>query len=132
MLAELYHLLKMFFSALLLLISYIGSIGQFLYPWGHKHNISNSAGSRPLNGEEIKYPLHMFEQNKEGKVVLTCDVEKTGETSNCHIIQSSGEEDFDRESLRFAGNARYRPATKNGVPVKEYGHKYTISFRIDR
>lgn len=26
----------MFFSALLLLIGYIGSIGQFLYPWGHK------------------------------------------------------------------------------------------------
>lgn len=89
-----------------------------------------SAGSRPLNGAQIEYPDDMEREQKEGKVILSCDVETNGSTSNCHVVSSSGGSSFTRAALKFAGNARYRPATKNGVPVKEFGHHYTITFKL--
>lgn len=89
-----------------------------------------SAGSRPLNGAQIEYPPDMEAAQKEGRVILSCDVETTGSTSNCHVISSSGGQSFVRAAMKYVNSARYRPATKNGMPVKELGHRYTINFRL--
>ncbi|CAI3952096.1 Periplasmic protein TonB [Commensalibacter communis] len=89
-----------------------------------------SAGSRPLNGAQIEYPPDMEAAQKEGRVILSCDVETDGSTSNCHVISSSGGMSFTKAALKYVNSARYRPATKNGAPVKELGHRYTINFRL--
>lgn len=150
--AELYHLLKMFFSAIVLLIGYIGSIGQFLYPWGHKvehkkevvsqvrierlilsqDGLILSLGGRPLNGISIEYPRAMIQAGKEGKVSLSCDIEETGVTSHCHITQSSGEESFDAESLQYVRQAHYKPKLNHGIAVKEYARQYLFQFQKEQ
>lgn len=89
-----------------------------------------SAGSRPLNGAQIEYPPDMQAEQKEGRVIISCDVETTGSTSNCHVISSSGGQSFVKAAMKYVNSARYRPATKNGAPVKELGHRYTINFRL--
>lgn len=89
-----------------------------------------SAGSRPLNGAQIEYPPDMEAEQKEGRVILSCDVETTGSTSNCHVISSSGGQSFVKAALKYVNSARYRPATKNGAPIKELGHRYTINFKL--
>lgn len=145
LLAELYHLLQMLFSALLFLISCLGAVGQFLFPWAAnaeqtpKTNKTEMvkdaspmqpAGSRALNGIQIQYPAVMEDAEKDGTVKLTCDIEVTGKTSNCKIVTSSGEPAFDTEALHYVMHAVYRPATKNGKPIKELEHGYTIRFKF--
>ncbi|MDI2091716.1 energy transducer TonB [Commensalibacter oyaizuii] len=89
-----------------------------------------SAGSRPINGAQIQYPPDMEAIGKEGRVILSCDVETNGSTSNCTAISVNGGSSFKEAALNYARRARYRPATRNGVPVKEYGHRYTVTFRL--
>lgn len=143
--AGLYHLLQQLFSALLFLIGCLGTVGQFLFPWAAnaeqtpKANKAEMvkdaspmqrAGGPPLNGVQIQYPADMIKAEKNGKVVLTCDIETTGKTSNCKVVTSSGEPAFDTEALHYVTHAVYRPATKNGKPIKELEHHYTVRFKL--
>ncbi|CAK7192529.1 hypothetical protein COMNV_00730 [Commensalibacter sp. Nvir] len=89
-----------------------------------------SAGSKPLNGARIVYPPDMEEAGKEGRVILSCDVETNGSTNNCKIISAIGGNSFKEAALEYVHRARYSPATLNGKPVKELAHRYTITFRL--
>ncbi|WP_271790151.1 energy transducer TonB [Commensalibacter communis] len=138
--AELYHLLQMFFSALLFLLSCLGSLGQFLYPWANKTEqeakrtnigaITHAAGSHPLNGVQPQYPVDMLGNHKEGRVILSCDVEVTGKPVDCQITQSSGYKAFDMAALRYMMYALFDPAMRDGIPVKEYKHRYVVDFKL--
>lgn len=90
-----------------------------------------SAGAVPLNGVRLRYPSEMEAAGKEARVAVVCDVEASGTTSNCHVASSGVNAAFIEEALRYVRNARYRPATRNGVPVKQLGHRYLIDFRLD-
>ena len=90
-----------------------------------------SAGSAPLNNVQPVYPPEMEEDNIEGRVTLICDVEASGMTSNCHVQSVSGGQAFAQSALDYVHKARYRPATRNGAPVKELHKVYVIRFRLD-
>jgi protein TonB len=90
-----------------------------------------SAGSSPLNNVQPVYPPEMEEENIEGRVTLVCDVEVTGMTSNCQVQSVSGGQAFVRSAMDYLTRARYRPAQRNGVPVKELHKVYVIRFRLD-
>lgn len=89
-----------------------------------------SAGSRALNGVKMNYPPDMEAAGKEGRVILSCDIEADGHTKNCNVIEAKGGNSFKEEALRYVASARYRPATRNGMPVKEKNHRLTISFKL--
>lgn len=135
----------MLFSALLFLISCIGSLGQFLYPWANKteqapkkenievarHNkLTHLTGSHPVNTVQLEYPADMLGAQKEGKVVLSCNVEATGKPSDCQVIESSGQKSFDSAALRYVMRSLFSPAIKDGLPVKEYAHHYVVHFKL--
>ncbi|MDI2112048.1 energy transducer TonB [Commensalibacter nepenthis] len=138
--SELYHLLQMFFSALLFLLSCLGSLGQFLYPWANKTEqklpkanieaITRAAGNRPVNGVQLEYPKDMLDARKQGRVILFCDVEVTGKPVDCEITQTSGHKAFDVAALRYMMQALFDPAMEEGVPVREYKHRYVVDFRL--
>lgn len=109
---------------------YNGSKGEGMSNTPGQGQPDRSAGSRPLNGVKLVYPEDMEAAGKEGRVILSCDVEPDGHTSNCHVVSSSGGSSFREEALHYVNSARYQPATRNGVPVKETGHRYTISFKL--
>ncbi|MFT8472210.1 energy transducer TonB [Acetobacter persici] len=90
-----------------------------------------SAGTSPLNNARPVYPPDMEEDNIEGRVTVACDVETTGMTSNCSVQSVQGGQSFAQAALDYVHKARYRPAMKNGVPVKELHKVYVIRFRLD-
>ncbi|MFT8625996.1 MAG: energy transducer TonB, partial [Acetobacter orientalis] len=90
-----------------------------------------TAGTSPLNNARPVYPPDMEEENIEGRVTIACDVETTGMTSNCSVQSVQGGQSFAQAALDYVHKARYRPASKNGVPVKELHKVYVIRFRLD-
>ncbi|MDI2091717.1 energy transducer TonB [Commensalibacter oyaizuii] len=137
---ELYNLLAMFFSVIFFLIASLGTMGQAVENW-FKYNLRHfwtsdgnqtekKAGSKPINGVRIFYPRDMRTAGKEGKVILTCTIKISGETSDCKIERSSGEKSFDSEALSYVSKARFRPAMRNGIPVTEYNHRYAVRFSL--
>ncbi|GBQ91529.1 TonB periplasmic protein [Gluconacetobacter johannae DSM 13595] len=88
------------------------------------------AGARPVNNIKLEYPEDMLEENREGRVTVVCDVEATGETNNCAVTSVQGGQAFAQAALDYVRRARYQPAVKNGVPIKEFHHPYTITFRL--
>ncbi|WP_264821203.1 energy transducer TonB, partial [Acetobacter cerevisiae] len=90
-----------------------------------------SAGTSPLNNARPVYPPDMEEDNIEGRVTVACDVETTGMTSNCSVQSVQGGQSFAQAALDYVHKARYRPAMKNGAPVKELHKVYVIRFRLD-
>ena len=91
----------------------------------------HSAGTSPLNHVVPEYPEEMSEEGREGVVSVACDVEPSGETSNCQVVNVKGGEPFAEAALKAVRRSRYAPAVKNGVPVKEYHHLYTITFSLN-
>ncbi|MBS0990231.1 TonB family protein, partial [Acetobacter okinawensis] len=90
-----------------------------------------TAGTSPLNSARPVYPPEMEEENIEGRVTVVCDVETTGMTSNCHVQSVTGGQAFAQAALDYVHKARYRPASRNGVPVRELNKTYVIRFRLD-
>ncbi|WP_048846158.1 energy transducer TonB, partial [Tanticharoenia sakaeratensis] len=88
------------------------------------------AGATPINGAKVEYPEDMQEENREGVAHVLCDVEADGHTSNCHVTSVTGGHEFAEAALDFVRRARYQPAVRNGVPVREANHPYTITFRL--
>ncbi|MBQ5469997.1 MAG: energy transducer TonB [Acetobacter sp.] len=89
------------------------------------------AGDVPLNNVQPVYPPEMEEDNIEGRVVLVCDVDTTGKTSNCSVRSFTGGQAFVTSALDYVHRARYRPAMRNGVPVKELHKVYIIRYKLD-
>lgn len=90
----------------------------------------HSAGANPVNGARPEYPADAQEENREGKVVASCDILTNGHTANCRIISSQGGHDFIESALEFLARARYQPAVINGEPVMEHDHRLTIDFML--
>ncbi|CAM2817067.1 Protein TonB [Komagataeibacter xylinus] len=91
----------------------------------------HSAGTSPLNHVVPEYPEDMSEEGREGVVSVACDVEPTGVTSNCQVVSVKGGQAFADAALKAVRRSRYAPTVKNGVPVKEFHHLYTITFSLN-
>ena len=73
----------------------------------------------------------MQDAQREGRVVVVCDVEPTGTTSGCAVQSVQGGAAFGEAALRWVQQARYRPAVHNGVPVREAHHAFNITFKLN-
>lgn len=107
-----------------------GTTGQGMSNTPNDGPPDRSAGSRALNGVKMIYPKDMEAAGKEGRVILSCVIEPDGRTNSCNVVEAKGGQSFKEEALRYVAAARYRPATRNGVPVREMNHRLTISFKL--
>ena len=79
----------------------------------------------------VSYPKNAMKRGEEGRVLVTFIVHRDGSIVDPVVIQSVSEE-LDAEAIRVILNMpKWKPATKNGVPVRV---KYTlpINFKIPR
>jgi protein TonB len=83
----------------------------------------------PLAAPPLAYPAEMQEEEREGKVTVSCDVDTTGHTSNCGVDRVIGGQQFALSALKYVRAARYSPATHNGVAVPQR-HTWVIIFRL--
>jgi protein TonB len=68
------------------------------------------------NNEQPKYPKPALRKGIEGVVVVLLDVLESGRVGGAKII--SGPEEFHSTVLDMAKEWRFKPATKDGVPVR--------------
>ena len=94
---------------------------------------------RPLYGEvPIDYPLHMWDQDKEGETILRVRVSDVGTVDSVEVLQSSGFGAFDSAAVAGAVALRFTPARRDGeriavwaeVPVYFSKRPRTDSIRV--
>ena len=61
---------------------------------------------------------HALSHGKVGAASLCFYVEADGTISNMTIMESSGHEELDRGAMNCVSSWRYKPATKDGQPIK--------------
>jgi protein TonB len=66
---------------------------------------------------ESKYPKRLQEAGIEGAVTLQFWIDEFGVPSSIHPSQSSMNPELDAAAVEAAREIRFRPATRNGVPV---------------
>jgi len=72
----------------------------------------------PLYGEvPIDYPLHMWDQDKEGETVLRVRVTDVGAVDSIEVLQSSGFGAFDSAAVAGARSLRFTPARRDGERI---------------
>ena len=80
------------------------------------------AAPEPVRGfKEIQknlfYPEFARKDGVEGKVLVAAVISETGEVIEAQIIESLGAE-CDKEAIRAIQSVAWKPATKNGAPVR--------------
>jgi TonB family protein len=72
----------------------------------------------PLYGEvPIDYPLHMWDQDKEGETVLRVRVTDVGGVDSVEVLHSSGYGAFDSAAVAGARSLRFTPARREGERI---------------
>ena len=68
--------------------------------------------------ENVKYPEDAKKAQKDGRVICSFVIDKSGKVTEAHVVQSSGVESMDNEALRVVNNMPdWTPGTNNGEPV---------------
>ena len=91
--------------------------------------ISPPSGAPVAAGGKLRYPLDMYKQGLGGYADVDCTVTIDGLTKDCFVSKSTTQS-FAEAALEFVSKARYKPATRNGVPVEVYHHKFHIVFSL--
>jgi len=89
------------------------------------------ATARPVGTIKPIYPRYCRLHNQEGKVVLVAHVDASGRVTRVYIKQSSGISRLDKAAVDALRNARFKPATKAGIPVSS-DIEETFIFRLKR
>ncbi|GGF21641.1 hypothetical protein GCM10011611_29640 [Aliidongia dinghuensis] len=72
----------------------------------------------------------MLEKGVEGNVEVLCDISAEGNTEGCIVNMIDGSRLFGDAALEFVRAAKYRPAMRDGTPVPEIAHTFTIRFDL--
>jgi protein TonB len=83
----------------------------------------------PISGDPATYPPEMQDEDREGRVTVSCDVDATGTTSNCSVEKVVGGEAFARAALQYVRSERYHPATHNGVAIATR-HTWVLNYKL--
>jgi protein TonB len=86
-------------------------------------------GAVALQGPTRTYPQEMLDEEREGKVWVTCNVGTDGRTSDCAVTKVIGGEAFARNALSAVTVSRYSPAVHNGVPVA-VRHTFVFTYKL--
>ncbi len=75
------------------------------------------------------YPIGARRRGEEGTVILDVVVSADGHASSVSLVSSCGFSELDAAAVRAAGQARFKPGTRNGEPA-ESAARLTIIFRL--
>ena len=77
-----------------------------------------------------KYPIDQFNSNTEGYIRFTAVVNENGSLEKINILESVPKGVFDEYGINALEKWRFKPATKNGKPVKStYSDKLVWQLR---
>lgn len=79
----------------------------------------SAGGPYPVALAEIlpRYPRSARMHGQEGRVVVWALIDDTGHAERLDVHESSGKSELDKAALDAVRRARFRPATRDGLPV---------------
>jgi protein TonB len=72
----------------------------------------------PLYGEEVAYPLALWDEGVEGETVLRVRVTDTGVVDSVEVAETSGHLGLDSAAVEGARDLRFQPGRRNGERVR--------------
>jgi TonB family protein len=81
-----------------------------------------------ISQTEPKYPEKTLKTRLSTSVAIALDVDETGHPQNLRLLQPMGL-GFDENAVATVSTWRFRPATRNGVPVA-CGAEVVVTFRL--
>lgn len=92
--------------------------------------VSDPRAFYPVHRVEPDYPLEALERNKEGMVAVMFLIEKDGSVSNVDVVDTVKGVYFQRPALQAIRQWRFKPRTRDGIPVESVGcHEFV--FHVD-
>lgn len=85
----------------------------------------------PIEAVKPGYPAAAAAAGLVGCVLVEFTIEEDGHTSNHAVVTAEPPGMFEQSALDAASRFRYRPATWQGVPVKQFGIRYLFVFEPD-
>ena len=80
-------------------------------------NIEGFERAEPILKENPRYPGAKFKKREIGWTIVNYMVDPSGNTYDITVRTSSGDESFDKASIKAAEKYKYKPARVNGEPV---------------
>ena len=89
-------------------------------------------GPRPISGPNTPdfYPPKSYAAHEHGRVAMIICISSSGKVDDVKLAASSGYPRLDEAGLNIASQYRFKPATREGIPVAACV-RYQINFRID-
>ncbi|WP_237057222.1 energy transducer TonB [Microbulbifer sediminum] len=101
----------------------------------HRNPVAVSRDPVPVFKPAPRYPPVALRRGMEGYVVVEFTISETGSVVEPRVVagyDSAGQETrvFDRAALSAVSRFKYQPQMDDGVPVRRYGVRNRISFRL--
>lgn len=84
-----------------------------------------------LNNPAPRYPVMAFRQKAQGTVIVRAEVLPDGKSGQVVLHQSSGFKSLDDAAVQTVKTWRFRPATEDGKPVKQWVN-IPITFSLNK
>ena len=85
-------------------------------------------GDEPVDQPKMRYPRNALDDWSEGWVLLEFAVTAQGVPANITVVDAIGPKDFVKVAVEGVGRWRYKPATRNGVPVEQSFYSIDVQF----
>ena len=87
--------------------------------------------AKPLNKRPPTYPANALQRGQEAWINVSYCIDESGVPQNISILDSVGDEDFERAAIRAVRKWRFEPALVNGEPSWQSNNASYIMFAID-
>lgn len=103
----------------------IGRIKEF-----NKDPQEEGEAYKPIHREFPRYPRIAQQKRKEGQVVVELTVARDGTPHDIRVLESRGDDSFEKASIKAASKFRYAPRYSEGEPVETKGVRYRFTFTL--
>ncbi|WP_019029782.1 energy transducer TonB [Colwellia piezophila] len=92
--------------------------------------LSTITTPEPIKRVNPKYPLSAARNGREGWAILSFVINEEGRVEDIIVKDSSGSQDFIKESKKAAKKWRYKPAFSNGKAIQQCVNTVQLDFRM--
>jgi TonB family protein len=96
------------------------------------HAIDEKSLATPIVRIEPKYPIEAAQNNLEGSVILSFDVDKSGATDNIKVVESNPPQTFDKVSITALNKWKYKPRIQGGQAQRQTGLTVQLDYRLGK
>ncbi|MEI7037539.1 energy transducer TonB [Fulvimonas yonginensis] len=84
-----------------------------------------------IKAVQPRYPTLARRSNQEGWVIVSYNIDTEGNVNNVRVVDAQPRHLFDREATDAVERWKFKPATRNGVPV-EASRQQRIVFKLNQ